>query len=188
VKVFDLLGWVGVGVSHLRYNNLKVPKDNILGKTNQGFIVAGYELDPERVAAAAAGIGMARTAFEIAVKYSSERKQFDVPIRTFEGVSFKVADMAIDLDAMSLLNLKVARMIEKGISASKESAISKLFAAEGTFRVVNNALQIMGGIGLTKEYPIEKFFRDARALSIAGGTDEILRYLIQREVYKEFGL
>ncbi|MEW6615948.1 MAG: acyl-CoA dehydrogenase family protein [Thermodesulfobacteriota bacterium] len=188
VKVFDLLGWVGVGVSHLRYNNLKVPRDNILGKLNHGFIVAGYELDAERVAAAAAGIGMARAAFEIAVKYSSERKQFDVPIRTFEGVNFKVADMAIGLEAMSLLNLKVARMIEEGVTASKESAISKLFAAEGTFSVVNDALQIMGGIGLTKEYPIEKFFRDARALSIAGGTNEILKYLIQREVYKEFGL
>jgi len=188
VKDFELMGMRGARVAHLKFNNLRVPNENLLGKENAGFSVLMDELDSERTAIAAGMVGTARAAYEVAVKYSTDRVQFDVPIRQFEGVSFKVAEMAVKIEAARLLTLRAARMIDNGSRATKEAAMAKLYATEAAVDVTNDALQVLGGIGYSKEYPVERYVRDARLMTIGGGTSEIMKYLIQREVYKEFGL
>lgn len=184
-KDHDLLGMHGARVAHLKFKDVKVPKESLLGKENEGFRVLMDELDSERVAVAAGMIGTARSAYETAVEYSTERVQFDQPIHKFEGVSFKIADMAVKLEASKLLVLQAARMIDKGKRATKEAAIAKLYSTETAVEIANEALQVLGGIGYTREYPVERYLRDARLMTIGGGTSEIMRYLIQREVYKE---
>jgi len=181
----DLLGMRGAKVAHLKFENLKVPEENLLGKENEGFKVLMDELDSERVGVAAGMIGTARSAYETAVKYSTERVQFDQPIRKFEGVSFKIADMAVKLEASRLLVLQAARMIDSGLKATKEAAMAKLHSTETAVEISNEALQVLGGIGYTKEYPVERYLRDARLMTIGAGTSEIMRYLIQREIYRE---
>jgi len=188
VKDFELLGMRGARVAHLKFNNLRAPHENLLGKENAGFTVLMDELDSERTAIAAGMVGTARAAYEVAVKYSTERVQFDVPIRQFEGISFKVADMAVKIEAARLLTLQAARKIDNGLKATKEAAMAKLYSTEAAVEVTNDALQVLGGIGYSKEYPVERYVRDARLMTIGGGTSEIMKYLIQREVYKEFGL
>ena len=188
VKDFELMGVRVARVAHLKFNNLRVPCENLLGKENAGFTVLMDELDSERTAIAAGMVGTARAAYEVAVKYSTERVQFDVPIRQFEGISFKVADMAVKVEAARLLTLQAARKIDNGLKATKEAAMAKLYATEAAVEVTNDALQVLGGIGYSKEYPVERYVRDARLMTIGGGTSEIMKYLIQREVYKEFGL
>jgi alkylation response protein AidB-like acyl-CoA dehydrogenase len=185
-KDYDLMGNRGAKSAHLRFENVKVPKENVVGPEHGGFLVVMDELDIERTMIAGQAIGCARTPFEAAVKYSTERVQFDQTISRFEGVSFKVADMGMAIDAARLLMLRAARMIGKGLSATKEASMAKLFAVETANSVTYNALQILGGIGYTKEHNVEQFARDARLMPIGGGTSEILRYLIQREIYKEF--
>ena len=185
-KEHDLLGMRGAKVAHLKFKDLKVPAANLLGKESEGFKVLMDELDSERVAVAAGMIGTARSAYESAVKYSTERVQFDQPIRKFEGVSFKIADMAVKLEASRLLVLQAARMIDKGLRATKEAAIAKLYSTETAVEISNEALQVLGGIGYTKEYPVERYLRDTRLMTIGAGTSEIMRYLVQREIYREF--
>lgn len=187
VKTYGLLGMKGANVAHLRFRNVKVPRENLVGGLNRGFPILLDELDRERPAVAAGMTGIARSAFEAAVRYSSERQQFGRPIREFEGVSFKIADMAVQLEASRLLILKAARLLDQGNRARKEGAIAKLFATEAAFEITHQALQVHGGLGYTKDLPIERYFRDARFMMIGGGTSEIMRFLIQREVYRESG-
>ncbi|MFW9807761.1 MAG: acyl-CoA dehydrogenase family protein [Candidatus Thorarchaeota archaeon] len=185
-KDFNLMGREGVRVTHFSLNNLKVPKENLLGKQNQGFLILMNELDSERIGIAAEALGCMRTPFEIAVKYSQEREQFGTPISRFEGVSFKVADMAVKIRAARLLLISAARMIQNDIPCTKEATIAKLYASEVSVECCDMAIQICGGAGYVKDYyPLEKFYRDARLGTIGGGTSEILRFLIQREVYIE---
>jgi alkylation response protein AidB-like acyl-CoA dehydrogenase/acyl dehydratase/putative sterol carrier protein len=185
-KDFNLMGRDGVRVSHISFSNMKVPKENLLGKQNQGFLILMNELDSERIGIAAEGLGCMRTPFEIAVKYSQEREQFGRPISRFEAISFKVADMAVKMRAARLLLISAARMIEKDIPCTKEATIAKLYASEVSVECCDMAIQICGGAGYVKDYyPLESFYRDARLGTIGGGTSEILRYLIQREVYIE---
>jgi alkylation response protein AidB-like acyl-CoA dehydrogenase len=186
VKDYELMGNRGAKSAHLVFNDIKVPKENIVGPENGGFLVAMDELDIERTMIAGQATGCARTALETAVKYSTERVQFHQTISRFEAVSFKVADMSMAIDAARLLILRAARMIDKGLSATKEASMAKLFAVETAVNVTYSAQQILGGIGYTKEYKVEQLARDARLMPIGGGTSEILRYLIQREIYKEF--
>jgi alkylation response protein AidB-like acyl-CoA dehydrogenase len=186
VRDYELMGNRGSKAAHLTFEDVKVPKENIIGKENNGFLVVMDELDIERTMIAGQAIGCARTPFEAAVKYSTKRVQFDQTISRFEGVSFKVADMGMAIDAARLLMLRAARMIDKGLSATKEASMAKLFAVETAVNVTYSALQVLGGIGYTKEYNVEQFARDARLMPIGGGTSEILRYLIQREIYREF--
>ncbi|MEM2133280.1 MAG: acyl-CoA dehydrogenase family protein [Candidatus Freyarchaeota archaeon] len=185
-KVYNLLGMHGMRIAHLKFENCRIPAENLLGKEGMGFNILMDELDTERISIAAEMIGIARAAFEIAVKYSTERVQFNRPINWFEGISFKIADMATQLDAAELLTLRAARMVNRGESASKESAMAKVFAVDHAFEICNQALQILGGIGYTTEYPVERYLRDVRIGMIGGGTSEIMRFLIQREVYREF--
>ncbi len=185
-KDFNLMGRDGVRVTHFSLSNLKVPKENLLGKENQGFLILMNELDSERVGIAAEALGCMRTPFEIAVAYSQEREQFGRPISRFEGVSFKVADMAVKMRAARLLLISAARMIQKDIPCTKEATIAKLYASEVSVECCDMAIQICGGAGYVKDYyPLEMFYRDARLGTIGGGTSEILRFLIQREVYIE---
>jgi alkylation response protein AidB-like acyl-CoA dehydrogenase/acyl dehydratase/putative sterol carrier protein len=185
-KDFNLMGREGVHVTHFSINNLKVPKENLLGKQNQGFLILMNELDTERIGIAAEALGCMRTPFDIAVEYSQEREQFGRPISRFEGISFKVADMAVKMRAARLLLISAARMIQNDIPCTKEATIAKLYASEVSLECCDMAIQICGGAGYVKDfYPLEKFYRDARLGTIGGGTSEVLRFLIQREVYIE---
>ncbi|WXG47140.1 MAG: acyl-CoA dehydrogenase family protein [Candidatus Atabeyarchaeum deiterrae] len=186
LKDYELMGLDGAKVSHLKFENVNVPKENLLGAESFGFPILMDELDSERTAIAGQLIGGARAALDIAVKYSTERVQFDQTISRFEAVSFKVADMATRIEATRLLALEAARRLDKGLPATKHATMAKLFASETAIDVTYQALQVLGGIGYTKEYPIEMLARTARLATIGGGTAEICRFLIQREVYKEF--
>jgi len=186
IKDFELMGMRGVRNTHFALEDYRIGEENILGGLNNGFRVLMDELDTERIAIAGEAVGYARGAFEIAVKYSMERVQFKRPIRKFEAISFRIADMATKIEAARLLALKAARMIDKGLKATKEASMAKLFATEMAFQVCDDALQILGGIGYTKEMPVEKLLRDSRLMRIGGGTSEVQRFVIQREVYKEF--
>lgn len=188
VKDFELMGMNGVHNSHLKFENMKVPKENVLGAVNGGFKVMLAGLDCERTVIAGEMLGVAGAALDLAVKYSSERVQFSKPIRDFEGISFKIADMATKVEAARMLIIQAARLVDKGIRATKEVAIAKLYACDIAVEVANDALQILGGAGYTKEYPVERYLRDARLMMIGAGTAEIMRYIIQREVFKEHGL
>ena len=185
VKTYGLLGMHGANVVHLRFRNVRVPEQNMVGGLHRGFPILLDELDRERPAVAAGMLGIARSAFESAVEYSSKREQFGRPIKEFEGVSFKLSDMLVKLEASRLLILKAARLLDDGKLARLEGAIAKLFATESAFEITHQALQVHGGIGYTKDLPIERYFRDARFMMIGGGTSEIMRFLIQREIYKK---
>ncbi len=183
---FSLMGRNGVYVSHIKFDNMKIPKDNLLGKLNQGFLILMDELDSERVGIAAEALGCMRKPFEIAVEYSQQRIQFDQPISRFEGVSFKVADMALQMRTARLLTISAGRMVDKGLPSTKEATMAKLHATEAAVQVCDLAIQICGGAGYVKDYyPLEQYYRDARLGTIGGGTSEIMRFLIQREVYIE---
>ena len=183
---FDLMGRNGVFVSHIKFENMKIPKDNLLGKINQGFLILMDELDSERVGIAAEALGCMRTPFEIAVNYSQQRIQFDQPISRFEGVSFKIADMALKMRAARLLTVSAGRMVDQGIPCTKEATMAKLHATEAAVEVCDLAIQICGGAGYVKDFfPLEQYYRDARLGTIGGGTSEIMRFLIQREVFIE---
>ncbi len=185
VQDHELLGMKSARVSWLKLDNVRVKPGQLLGEPGQGFPILMDELDSERTAIAAEAIGYGRTPYEVAVKYSNERHQFGRPIRAFEGVSFKIADMATKLEAGRALTLTAARMYDKGQKITKEGAMAKLFTTEAAIQITNDALQILGGMGYTTDYPVERFLRDARLMTIGGGTAEILRFLIQREVFKQ---
>jgi alkylation response protein AidB-like acyl-CoA dehydrogenase len=185
VKTYGLLGMHGANVAHLRFRNVRVPEENVVGGLHRGFPILLDELDRERPAVAAGMLGIARSAFESAVDYSSKREQFGRPIKEFEGVSFKLSDMYVKLEAARLLIMKAARLLDEGKLARLEGATAKLFATESAFEITHQALQVHGGIGYTKDLPIERYFRDARFMMIGGGTSEIMRFLIQREIYDQ---
>ncbi len=186
VEDHDLMGMKSARVSHLKLEDVRVKPEMVLGEPGQGFWILMDELDSERTAIAGEAIGYGRTPYEIAVQYADEREQFGRKIRQFEGISFKIADMAMKLEAGRALTLTAARMLDKGMKATKQATIAKLYTTEAAIEITNDALQILGGAGYTTDYPIERFLRDARLMTIGGGTVEILRFLIQREVYKEF--
>src|SRR2546425_8078194 len=185
VKTYGLLGMHGANVVHLRFRNVKVPEENVVGGLHRGFPILLDELDRERPAVAAGMLGIARSAFESAADYSSKRQQFGRPIKEFEGVSFKLSDMLVKLEASRLLIVRAARLLDEGKLARLEGATAKLFATESAFEITHQALQVHGGIGYTRDLPIERYFRDARFMMIGGGTSEIMRFLIQREIYRE---
>src|SRR5436309_565709 len=145
----------------------------------------GVELDTERVTYCMASLGSARRALEIAAEYSTKRVQFKQPIATFEGVSFKLAEMYTCLDAARQLIYRTAKMIDAGVPAQRESAVTKLFTAEAVWKVVDHAMQVLGGIGYTTDFPVQAIFRNARLMRIGAGSDEIMKFLIARELLKE---
>ena len=185
-RLFDTMGYRGLEVvSEMVFSKVKVPQENLLGKEGDGWKMILSMLNGERTIISASFIGAAQACMEIAARYSNERVAFHNPIRKWEGINYKIADMAATLESARLLCLQAARMIDKGLGATKEAAISKMVATEGAFDVINNSMQIMGGIGYTTDYSIERHFRDARNGLLVAGTSEMMKLIIQREVYKE---
>nr|MDO8082823.1 acyl-CoA dehydrogenase family protein [Candidatus Freyarchaeota archaeon] len=182
---FELLGMRGARNGHLRFTNLRVPTENLVGRENEGFKVLLDELDIERTVIAGEAIGHARRAYEIALEYSLLRDQFNQPISNFEAVSFKLSEMNTKIEAARLLTLRAARIIDAGRSATREAAEAKIYATNMSVEVCNDALQTLGGIGYTTKFPVEQYYRDARMMKIAGGTTEILTYLIARELIND---
>ncbi len=182
-----VMGLRGIPHSHLKFDDMAIPSSKLLGKENEGWHVLTDELASERINISSRVLGAARRCYEEAVKHSATREQFGRKIRAFEGISFKIAEMKCDLDAARLLILAAARMYDQGIRVEKEAAIAKLFTTERGFQIADKALQIHGGTGYWRESPVEHFFRDIRAYRLGGGTDEIMKFLIQREEYRDFG-
>lgn len=183
----EVMGLRGVPHSRIQFDNMALPVGNVLGEENQGWHVLTDELGSERINIASRVLGAARRCYEEALRHSATREQFGRKIRSFEGVSFKIAEMRCDLDAARMLIMRAARMYDQGLRVEKEAAIAKLFATERGFQIADKALQIHGALGYYKESPVERFFRDIRAYRLGGGTDEIMKFLIQREEYREFG-
>ena len=190
--LYGLMGTRGGGTGRIFFNNVKVPVENVLGGEegiNRGAEVFYQMMIPERMTSAAGALGMARAALEVAARYSDRRKAFGEKIRRFQAVSFKVADSIMELDAARSLVYQTACAIDAGDDPGRLRRLvseSKAFATEMAWRVVNNAMQIMGGIGYTNVYPIEKMLRDIRLIMIWTGTNEIMRLIIQHEFYREF--
>jgi alkylation response protein AidB-like acyl-CoA dehydrogenase len=167
------------------FHDVDIPGENLLGPLHGGYRVLMDELDTERVTYCMGALGSARRALEIAAEYSTKRIQFKQPIAMFEGVSFKLAEMYTALDAARQLVYRTAKMVEAGVPAQRESAVTKLFVAEAVWKIVDHAMQVLGGIGYTTDFPIQAIFRNARLLRIGAGSDEIMKFLIAREVLKE---
>jgi len=162
-----------------------VPDENRLGGEGMGFVNAMEILDGGRISIAALAVGIAQGAYESALRYSGERQQFGKPIREFQAIQFKLADMATQIDAARLLMYRAASMKDNGKRTTKESSMAKLFASEVSVRVCEEAVQIHGGYGYTKDYPAEKYWRDSKLCTIGEGTSEIQRMIIAREILKQ---
>ncbi len=179
---------MGISAAHscsMFFEDMRVSARNILGKEGEGFKVAMSTLDGGRIGIAAQALGIARAAFEEAVKYSGERKTFGKPIRDHQAIQFMLADMATEIDAARLLVLQAALLKDKGVRHSAESAMAKLYASEMASRVANKALQVHGGMGYSKEMDAERHVRDARITEIYEGTSEIQRIVISASLLKE---
>lgn len=166
------------------FDTVRVPKDHMIGKPGEGFKIAMQTLDFSRPMTAAIAVGIGRAAYEHARQYSKERKQFGATISTFQGVQFMLADMATAVDAARLLTWRSAWLLDQGRSASLESSMAKRFSADTAMQVATDAVQIFGGYGYTKDYPVEKLMRDAKLLQIYEGTSQIQRVVIARELLK----
>jgi len=171
----------------LNFDNCRLPESQILGELHRGFDVANDWLYATRLTVAATSVGRARRAFEYALPYTTERKQFGQQICKFQGVSFKLADMITEIDAADWLTLSAAWRLDEGLDANREIASAKLYATEMLARVTDEAIQIFGGMGLMDELPLERFWRDARVERIWDGTSEIQRHIISRELLRPLG-
>jgi acyl-CoA dehydrogenase len=181
-------------VSHRGYKNMilefddcRLPDSQVLGEVDGGFAVMNEWLYATRITVAAMSVGRARRVFDYALNYSAEREQFGQPIGKFQGVSFQIADMITEIDAADLLTLAAANRLDKGIPANREIASAKLYATEMLARVTDTAIQIHGGMGLMDDYPLERFWRDARVERIWDGTSEIQRHIISRDLLRPLG-
>ena len=181
-KVEDKFGHRASNTTELFFEDVRVPAANIIGREGLGFIVAMRTFDKTRAAVGAAGVGIARAALEHAVEYSKTRIQFGKPIATFQATAFKLAQMAMDLEAARLTVWRAAWLMDKGKPNGKESAMAKCLGSDVAMRNALEALQIFGGYGYMKDYPIEKLVRDAKLLQIYEGTNEIQRLVISRDV------
>ncbi|MDO6737250.1 acyl-CoA dehydrogenase family protein [Wenyingzhuangia sp. 2_MG-2023] len=184
-KKEDKLGMRASETAELVFDNCRVSKENVLGEVGDGFIQSMKILDGGRISIAALSLGIAKGAYEAALKYSKERVQFGKPISSFQGVSFKLADMATEIEASELLTHKAAAKKELGEKMTTIGAMAKMFASETCVKVANEAVQIHGGYGYTKDYPVEKFFRDSKLCTIGEGTTEIQKVVISRNILKD---
>ena len=183
-KKENKLGMRASETTELVFDNCRVPKENLLGKEGEGFKQAMYVLDGGRISIAALSLGMAKGALQAAVSYSKERYQFGQPISSFQGISFKIADMATEVEAAELLIMQAADLKNRGKNVTRESAMAKYFASEVCVRTATEAVQIFGGYGYTKDFPVEKFYRDSKLCTIGEGTSEIQKIVIAREILK----
>lgn len=177
-KKEEKLGIRSSPTMELVFENCRIPAENLLGDEGQGFRVAMKTLDGGRIGIASQALGLAQGALDAAVDYASERKQFDMPIAKFQGVQFQLADMATQIEAARLLVYRAAYRASNGMSYSKESAMAKLMASETAMKVTTQAVQIFGGYGYTREFPVERMMRDAKITEIYEGTSEVQRIVI----------
>ncbi len=188
-KKENKLGLRASDTSEVVFADCKVPADSLLGKEGEGFVNSLQILDGGRISIAALGLGMAQGAYESAVRYAKQRKQFGKAIADFQAIQFKLADMATQIEAARLLTYQAAWLSDRAIASgdsyarfTQESSMAKLFAGEVAVRVANEAVQIHGGYGFTKDYPAEKFYRDVKLCTIGEGTSEIQRLVIARQI------
>jgi alkylation response protein AidB-like acyl-CoA dehydrogenase len=184
VKIKDKLGVRASETAELIFENVRVHESQVIGEVGQGFKQAMHILDGGRISIAALSCGIARGAYEASVKYAKEREQFGQPIAKFQAISFKLADMATEVEAAELLTFQAAYLKNNGKKLTSEGAFAKYFASEVSVKCGNEAVQIMGGYGYTKEYPAEKYLRDAKLMTIGEGTSEIQKLVISREILK----
>ena len=183
-KKENKLGMRASETAEMIFDNCRIPDSNRLGNVGDGFKQSLKVLDGGRISIAALALGIAKGAYEAALQYAKERHQFDQPISNFQGISFKLADMATEIMASELLILQAADKKNKGLPMTKEAAMAKYYASEVAVKVANDAVQIFGGYGYTKDFPVEKFYRDSKLCTIGEGTSEIQKIVIAREVLK----
>jgi alkylation response protein AidB-like acyl-CoA dehydrogenase len=184
VKIKDKFGVRASETAELIFDNVRVPENQVIGQVGMGFKQAMQILDGGRISIAALSCGVARGAYEAALKYSKEREQFGSPISNFQAIAFKLADMSTQVEAAELLTFQAAYLKNNKKGLTKEGAFAKYYASEVAVHCGNEAMQIMGGYGYTREYPAEKFLRDARLMTIGEGTSEIQKIVISREILK----
>ena len=183
-KKENKLGMRASETAELVFDNCRVHKDHILGKVGDGFIQSLKVLDGGRISIGALALGISKGAYNASLKYSKEREQFGKPISHFQGISFKLADMATEIEASELLLHKAAYLKNKGERMTTIGAMAKMYASEASVKIANEAVQIHGGYGYTKDYPVEKFYRDAKLCTIGEGTTEIQKLVISRNLLK----
>lgn len=183
-KKENKLGMRASETSSVVFEDCYVPQENLLGNEGEGFFQAMQVLDGGRISIAALSVGIAQGAYEAAVKYAKERQQFGKPIAEFQAIQFKLADMAVQIEAARLLTLQAASLKDAGRKTTRESAMAKLFASEVAVRVSEESVQIHGGYGYTKDYPAEKYWRDSKLCTIGEGTSEIQRIVIAKQLLK----
>jgi alkylation response protein AidB-like acyl-CoA dehydrogenase len=183
-KKENKLGMRASETAEMIFDNCTIPDANRLGEVGDGFKQAMKVLDGGRISIASLSLGIAKGAYEAALQYAQERHQFDKPIASFQGISFKLADMATEISAADLLTLKACDLKTRGESVTKVSAMAKYYASEVAVRVSNEAVQVFGGYGYTKDFPVEKHYRDSKLCTIGEGTSEIQKLVISREVLK----
>jgi len=180
----DKLGMRASETTELIFQDCRVHNSQMMGNVGEGFIQAMKVLDGGRISIAALSLGIAQGAFEAALAYSQERHQFNKPISDFQGIAFKLADMATEIEAASLLTYQAADMKNRGLNVNKESAMAKYYASEVAVRTATEGVQIFGGYGYTKDYPAEKYYRDSKLCTIGEGTSEIQKLVISRAILK----
>lgn len=178
------LGMRASETTELIFQNCRVHKSQVIGEVGDGFIQSMKVLDGGRISIASLSVGIAKGAFEAAVKYSKEREQFGKPIAEFQAIAFKLADMATQIEAAELLTYRAADLKNRHKKVSKESAFAKYYASEVAVKVSTEAVQIFGGYGYTKDFPVEKYYRDSKLCTIGEGTSEIQKLVISREILK----
>ncbi|HJW15937.1 MAG TPA: acyl-CoA dehydrogenase family protein [Flavisolibacter sp.] len=183
-KKENKLGMRASETAEMIFENCVIPDANRLGEVGEGFKQAMKVLDGGRISIASLSLGIAKGAYEAAVQYAQERHQFDKPISSFQGISFKLADMATEINAAELLTLKACDLKNRHETVTKVAAMAKYYASEVAVKVSNDAVQVFGGYGYTKDFPVEKFYRDSKLCTIGEGTSEIQKLVISREVLK----
>ena len=183
-KKEDKLGMRASETAELIFDQCRIPDENRLGEVGEGFVQSMKILDGGRISIAALSLGIARGAYKAALQYAKERVQFGKPISSFQGISFKLADMATQIEAAELLTQQASQMINEGKKMTKQSAMCKLYASEACVHIANEAVQIFGGYGYSKEFPVEKFYRDAKLCTIGEGTSEIQKVVIAKQILK----
>lgn len=183
-KKENKLGMRASETAEMIFENCRIPAENLIGHEGEGFVQSLKVLDGGRISIASLALGIARGAYEASVKYAKERHQFGRPIAHFQGIAFKLADMAVEIEAAELLTYQAAVKKQKGEKVTSESAMAKYYASEVAVKVATDAVQIFGGYGYTKDFPVEKYYRDAKLCTIGEGTSEIQKIIIAREALK----
>ncbi|HRI41758.1 MAG TPA: acyl-CoA dehydrogenase family protein, partial [Bacteroidia bacterium] len=183
-KKENKLGMRASETAELIFEDCRIHKDQVLGNVGDGFVQAMKVLDGGRISIASLALGIAKGAYDAALKYSRERQQFGKPIADFQAIGFKLADMATKIEAAELLTLQAADLKNRGEKCTKQSAFAKYYASEVSVQVSTDAVQIFGGYGYTKDFPVEKFYRDSKLCTIGEGTSEIQKLVISREILK----